>query len=153
MTDLRDPIIENTRRSIRNLWNFCLFLPIVYLLICLGIKAAVFDTERLRHGFFGLSDMNYKTSLLAAGLLCGIIQIIILRIKVAVIRIPDEIGPEQAAEMFSKSLMRRWILLLALCDLASILGVLIFLASGEVFAMFLFGLIGLIFYLQCRPKW
>lgn len=152
MPDYTDPILEATVRYLRRLWGFCLFLPIAYLLSSLAIKRWWFEPRELYFGLLALSDTTYFVLLVIGGVLAVAFQLAIISFKrIGVRRMGEDAAAGASPIVLAAHLRTRTFILLALCDLIGFIGLLIFLASGQVFATFMFGLISLMFYLQSRP--
>lgn len=152
MLDPDNPIIQEQMRYLRRLWSFCLFLPVVYLLASLAIKHWWFNPKEWYGGLFDLSDTAYQVLLVVAGVLAVMFQLAILSFrKIGLRRLAEDAEAGAPPELIAVHVRTRTFILLALCDLIGFIGLLIFLASGQVLATFVFGLISLMFYLQSQP--
>jgi hypothetical protein len=150
MIDPNDPIIKHTRKSLRRIWNVCIFFPPTYWLVCWAINHWWFTPKEMYFGMLGLSHKASYLLILLVGVAAGLIQWAIVGLKrIAARRMSDE---EMTPAIFAAHLRTRTYLLLALCDTVALLGVIVFLMGGLLLAPFIFGMLSMLYYLQCRPE-
>jgi len=143
----RDAVEEALRRY-QMIWQFMLSLPILYLLLCLGVREGFFeDGEK---GFLAPSERNVQTLLSIFAGLALLLQLLLLALKqwyATRIR-----GAQRNYEQLIRLLWKRLFYSGILCDTASFLGLLYFILLGDLRVMFAFGVASYLLYAQIQPN-
>ncbi len=136
-------------RRLKVYWNGMLFLPLLYLAICLGVETYWFEKKNMM-GFLPLSRdgsiIIWAFLIIAA--LAGSFAIYFLEERFE--HMLDEAGEEP--EEFFRILFRRLLILGAICDAIAFLGLLSFLCNADILMMAAMGLYSYGLYARIHPN-
>ena len=148
----RSPELESIRSDLLKLkimWGMCCITPVLYLLIAQVIARNLFlwqDTP----GFFRLAPESYRALLLALGGFAVLVQGLILIVRYH-FRGRMTTGIPHATKLLN-CYTRRTLALVVLSELTVASGFVMFLLNGQLSAVFMFGLVGLVYYAQSYPS-
>lgn len=142
------PSSDLTLRILRKYWLYVICLPPLYLLICTIVQEIWFTTAASR-GFYPLTPTTKTVTLTLFGTFVVGAQALLLWLKRRFgLRLEEA---ESDPFEYSRLLKRRFMTQAAVCDSVSGLGVIYFLLEGDLRAMFVFGALSLLLYLQAYP--
>ncbi|MCX7015043.1 MAG: hypothetical protein NTW86_21230 [Candidatus Sumerlaeota bacterium] len=144
----RREAVQLALRQLQFYWYGMLCLPLVYLLVCVGVRNWWF-LPRNRVGLYPLAGEEEMTVIVVFGLLAGLGQALLLHLRGRFGAWLDE-AAANAAE-FVRLLRRRLLVLGAICDGVSFLGLLYFLMDGDLRGMLAFGVLSYILYAEIYP--
>lgn len=143
----RDEVNEAIRRF-QMVWYFMLSLPIVYLLVCIGIREVFFEDGQ--RGFLAPTPRTERVLLTSFIVLTCCAQVALVFLK----------------QFFNRRIGDNWsnyghvVLLLwkrlfytgMICDTVSFLGLLYYILLGDLRVMFVFGIVSYLLYGQIMPR-
>lgn len=146
----RIPELESVRPqllTLKWLWAFSCSTPLIYLLIAHGLRITGI-AERVRKAL-GSVEASLPVLLVFAGAaLAGQIALLILRVRFDRQMKTAGPQPQQVFDIYR----RRTYTFLVLSDSTAFLGLLLFLLTGEMWAMLALGSLGLMYYGQSYPS-
>ncbi len=136
-------------KSIQRFWMLGLTSPVIYLIICAVINRSVF-ARRSQAGFWPLEPKTYQLLLagLAVAAACAFPILLLLKAKWAM-SAPELEGVEST--LLDSPRGRRFLVLFMICDTVAVIGLILFLIQGQMSAMLLFGILGLVNYAAAWP--
>ncbi|MCX8037399.1 MAG: hypothetical protein N3D11_10225 [Candidatus Sumerlaeia bacterium] len=136
-------------KSIQRFWMLGLTSPLIYLIICAVVNRSVF-AHRSQAGFWPLETKTYQFLLagLAVAAVCTFPLLWRLKTKWAM-RAPEVEGVENT--LLDSPRGRRFLVLFMVCDTVAVTGLILFLIQGQMSAMLLFGILGLVNYAAAYP--
>lgn len=143
----RDAVWEALRRY-QFFWYSMLSLPIVYLLICLGIRQWWFGPDQ--HGAIEPSPRTAKTILYGFGVLALMAQVAMLVLRQTyAVRLQ---GAQRDNRHLIQLLWKRLVFQGLFCDTVSLLGLVYYILTGDLLGMFIFGVVSYLLYAQIQPR-
>ncbi|MFP4379333.1 MAG: hypothetical protein ACLFUS_02430 [Candidatus Sumerlaeia bacterium] len=143
------PLWETRIARVRLLWQICLFLPFLYLLLCLGIeniwkgnpKSGLWPT---------LSEEAYRSILSVLGGLCfgAEVALLLIRQRFALIIEANKSDLDSMARVYG----RRTFLMAACADFVSFMGLIAFLLRGHWIVLSVFCAASYLLYAQAYPR-
>jgi hypothetical protein len=137
-------------RRLQWLWLGMLFLPLAYLIACVLLGKWLFNDPEGPRGFLSLSPGGMKTLIALGVIAVALGEALLLYFRRRSDHLLDEAAED--IERFGALLQRRLLFLGAVCDTVSFLGLIGFLLTGDLRAMFALGAASYFLYIQAYPR-